>query len=203
MNTQQPKRCNWCGTDPLYCDYHDHEWGIPLYDSQKLFELLILEGAQAGLSWITVLRKRENYRAAFDNFNPEKIARYTPAKIEKLMLNEGIIRNRLKIESTIKNAKAYLAMHQDGEIFSKFLWGFVDGKPIQNKLRSLADAKSSTEISDAMSKALKKKGFNFVGSTICYAFMQAAGMVNDHLVDCVSYQHCKVLGEEINRNGLG
>jgi DNA-3-methyladenine glycosylase I len=190
MTQKEPKRCNWCGTDPLYCDYHDKEWGVPLYDGQKLFELLILEGAQAGLSWITVLRKRDNYRAAFDHFNPEKIARYTPAKIEKLMLNEGIIRNRLKIESTIKNAKAYLAMGKEGENFSEFLWGFVGGTPQQNNIKTMADIKATSPASDAMSKALKKKGFNFVGSTICYAFMQASGMVNDHLVDCVSYKQC-------------
>jgi DNA-3-methyladenine glycosylase I len=188
-------RCSWCGTDPVYCAYHDTEWGVPLYDEQKLFELLILEGAQAGLSWITVLRKRENYRAAFDNFNPEKIARYTPARIEKLMLNEGIIRNRLKIESTIKNAKAYLAMRKEGENFSEFLWGFVEGKPRQNRLRSMADIQASTEASDAMSKALKKKGFNFVGSTICYAFMQAAGMVNDHIIDCYRHKECTGLAK--------
>jgi DNA-3-methyladenine glycosylase I len=190
MTQKEPKRCHWCGTDPLYCDYHDKEWGVPLYDGQKLFELLILEGAQAGLSWITVLRKRDNYRAAFDHFNPEKIARYTPAKIEKLMLNEGIIRNRLKIESTIKNAKAYLAMGKEGENFSEFLWGFVGGTPQQNNIKTMADIKATSPASDAMSKALKKKGFNFVGSTICYAFMQASGMVNDHLVDCVSYKQC-------------
>jgi DNA-3-methyladenine glycosylase I len=200
MNSTQKKkeicRCSWCGTDPLYCEYHDNEWGVPLYDEQKLFELLILEGAQAGLSWITVLRKRETYRAAFDNFNPEKIARYTPARVEKLMLNEGIIRNRLKIESTIKNAKAYLAMKKEGENFSQFLWSFVEGKPRQNRLRSMADIQASTEASEAMSKALKKKGFNFVGSTICYAFMQAAGMVNDHIIDCYRHKECAALAKK-------
>lgn len=188
--TSQLCRCPWCGTDPLYMDYHDKEWGVPLYDDQKLFEFLILEGAQAGLSWITVLRKRENYRAAFDQFNPEKIARYTDAKKNKLMLNEGIIRNRLKIESAVKNAQAYLAMQKAGESFSEYLWSFVGGAPLQNKRRSLSDIPSSTPESDAMSKSLKKKGFNFVGSTICYAFMQATGMVNDHLVDCHRYKAC-------------
>lgn len=183
-------RCPWCGTDPLYVEYHDNEWGKPLYDSQKLFEFLILEGAQAGLSWITVLRKRENYRKAFDNFNPEKMARYSEAKVEKLLLNEGIIRNRLKVESAIKNAKAYLTMQKNGEDFSKFMWSFVNGKPIQHKLKSMSQAKASTPESDAMSKALKQKGFNFVGTTICYALMQAAGMVNDHLVDCHKYKVC-------------
>lgn len=185
-------RCSWCGTDPLYVEYHDNEWGKPLYDNQKLFEFLILEGAQAGLSWITVLRKRENYRKAFDNFNPEKIARYTDAKVEKLMVNEGIIRNRLKIESAIKNAKAYLAMQKNGEDFSEFMWSFVNGKPIQNKLKHIGQVQASTAESDAMSKALKKKGFNFVGTTICYALMQAAGMVNDHVIDCHRYKACSI-----------
>lgn len=181
-------RCPWCGTDPLYVEYHDNEWGVPLYDNQKLFEFLILEGAQAGLSWITVLRKRENYRKAFDNFNPEKIARYSEAKKAKLLQNEGIIRNRLKIDSAIKNAKAYLAMQKNGEDFSEFLWSFVDGKPKQNKLKNIGQANVATPESDAMSKALKQKGFNFVGTTICYAFMQATGMVNDHLITCHKYK---------------
>lgn len=191
-------RCPWCGDDPLYVAYHDTEWGVPLYDKRKLFEFLLLEGAQAGLSWITVLRKRENYRAAFDNFAPEKIARYTPAKVEKLLQNEGIIRNRLKVESAIRNAKAYLAMEQAGEDFSEFLWSFVGGKPVQNQLRSMKDAEASTAASDAMSKALKKKGFNFVGSTICYAFMQATGMVNDHLQSCFRYNACAALAAQSN-----
>ncbi len=188
-------RCAWCGTDSLYQDYHDNEWGVPLRDEQKLFEFLILEGAQAGLSWITVLRKRENYRAAFDSFNPEKIARYTDTKKAKLLQNEGIIRNRLKIESAIKNAKAFLAMKERGEDFSQFLWGFVDGKPRQHAWPSLNSAPTSTAESDAMSKALKQRGFNFVGSTICYAFMQATGMVNDHTVDCYRHKECAKLKE--------
>jgi DNA-3-methyladenine glycosylase I len=187
----EKKRCPWCGTDPLYRDYHDNEWGTPVYDNQKLFEFLILEGAQAGLSWITVLRKRENYRKAFDDFNPEKIARYTDAKKAKLLLNEGIIRNRLKIDSAIKNANAYLLMQKNGEDFSHFLWSFVGGKPKQNTLTSMSQVPAFTPESDAMSKALKQKGFNFVGSTICYAFMQATGMVNDHLVDCYRHKQCK------------
>jgi len=178
------KRCHWCGNDPLYMDYHDNEWGRPEYDNQKLFELLLLEGAQAGLSWITVLRKRENYRKAFDQFNPEKIARYSAEKKARLLANEGIIRNRLKIESAVKNAKAYLAMQKNGEDFSEFLWSFVGGKPLQHKRKTIGQVPASTPESDAMSKALKKKGFNFVGSTICYAFMQAAGMVNDHMANC-------------------
>lgn len=187
----EKKRCPWCGTDPLYRDYHDNEWGTPVYDNQKLFEFLILEGAQAGLSWITVLRKRENYRKAFDDFNPEKIARYTDARKAKLLLNEGIIRNRLKIDSAIKNANAYLLMQKNGEDFSHFLWSFVGGKPKQNTLTSMSQVPAFTPESDAMSKALKQKGFNFVGSTICYAFMQATGMVNDHLVDCYRHKQCK------------
>ncbi len=187
----EKQRCPWCGTDPLYMDYHDNEWGTPLYDNQKLFEFLILEGAQAGLSWITVLRKRENYRKAFDNFDPAKIARYTDAKKAKLLLNEGIIRNRLKIDSTIKNAQAYLAMQKNGEDFSEFLWSFVGGKPKQNKWKSMSQAPAFTAESDAMSKALKQRGFNFVGSTICYAFMQATGMVNDHIVGCHRYKICE------------
>ncbi|RYZ97739.1 MAG: DNA-3-methyladenine glycosylase I [Moraxellaceae bacterium] len=182
-------RCSWCGTDPLYVAYHDNEWGVPIYDDKTLFEFLILEGAQAGLSWITVLRKRENYRNAFDNFDPNKIARYTEAKKAKLMLNEGIIRNRLKIESAVKNSQAYLDMQKNGENFSEFLWSFVGGKPQQPK-RSAGEIPVSTLESDAMSKALKKKGFNFVGTTICYAFMQATGMVNDHTKKCFRHKEC-------------
>lgn len=196
MNKVNKCRCSWCGDDPLYCDYHDNEWGVPVFDEQQLFKLLILEGAQAGLSWITVLRKRDNYRKAFSNFDPEKIARFTPAKIEKLMQDQGIIRNRLKLESTIKNARAMLAMKKNGENFSEFLWSFVNHQPIQNNLRSMKDAVSSTPESDAMSKALKKKGFSFVGSTICYAFMQACGMVNDHFIDCFRHKECAGLAKQ-------
>ena len=183
-------RCGWCGTDELYCQYHDEEWGVPVYDDQKMFEFLILEGAQAGLSWITVLRKREAYRKAFDDFDPVKIARYSEAKKAKLLLNPGIIRNRLKIESVVRNARAFLDLREQGESFSDFLWQFVDGKPKQNRRRTLADIPASTPESDAMSKALKKRGFNFVGTTICYAHMQATGMVNDHLVSCHRYKDC-------------
>ncbi|HWV14179.1 MAG TPA: DNA-3-methyladenine glycosylase I [Cellvibrio sp.] len=193
--TNNKCRCSWCGDDPLYQEYHDSEWGVPLYDERQLFELLILEGAQAGLSWITVLRKRENYRLAFDNFDPHKIARYSDAKKAKLLLNEGIIRNRLKIDSVVKNAQAYLAMKKAGENFSDFLWGFAGGKPRQNAWQKLSDAATSTPESDAMSKALKQKGFNFVGSTICYAFMQASGMVNDHVIDCYRHKECAKLGK--------
>lgn len=177
-------RCKWPGSDPLYIEYHDHEWGVPLKDSRALFEMLQLEGAQAGLSWITILRKRENYRRAFDGFDPAKIARYTPARIEKLMSDEGIVRNRLKIEGVVASAKAYLALEKEGHAFSDFIWGFVDGKPIINRLKPGGPLPAETEISRAMSKALKKRGFKFVGPTIVYAFMQAVGMVNDHLVTC-------------------
>lgn len=179
-------RCAWPGADPLYIAYHDDEWGVPLRDSRALFEMLMLEGAQAGLSWITILRKRENYRRAFDGFDPVKIARYTPAKIEKLMANEGIVRNRLKIEGVVLSAKAYLQMQKDGVDFAAFLWSFVDGEPIVNRLKPGGPVQAETDISRALSKALKKRGFKFVGPTIVYAFMQAVGMVNDHLVTC----HC-------------
>jgi DNA-3-methyladenine glycosylase I len=200
MSTPTPdqktvSRCSWCGTDELYCEYHDTEWGVPLYDDRALFELLILEGAQAGLSWITVLRKRESYRAAFDHFDPQKIARYSAARKAKLLANPGIIRNRLKVDSAVRNAQIYMDMQKNGESFSEFLWQFVGGKPQQNRVRSLADIKASTPESDAMSKALKKRGFNFVGSTICYAFMQAAGMVNDHVVTCHRHKVCAALAK--------
>ena len=190
LSSKPPVRCGWCGTDELYCQYHDEEWGVPVYDDQKMFEFLILEGAQAGLSWITVLRKREAYRKAFDHFDPVKIARYSEAKKAKLLLNPGIIRNRLKIESVVRNARAYLDLQEQGESFSDFLWQFVGGKPKQNRRRTLADIPASTPESDAMSKELKKRGFNFVGTTICYAHMQATGMVNDHLVSCHRYKDC-------------
>lgn len=193
--TEQPlpsalSRCDWCGEDPLYQAYHDREWGQPLYDRQKLFEFLILEGAQAGLAWITVLRKREAYRLAFDQFDPEKMARYSPARLEQLRQNPGIIRNRLKIESAVSNAQAYLALQYSGEDFSDFLWQFVGGQPIQNNWAKLSEVPAATPESEAMSRALKKRGFNFVGPTICYAFMQATGMVNDHLITCFRHREC-------------
>jgi DNA-3-methyladenine glycosylase I len=177
-------RCAWVNDDPLYIAYHDHEWGIPLYDDQKLFELLLLEGAQAGLSWITVLKKRENYRKAFDKFNAKKIARYDQDKINELLANAGIIRNKLKINAFIKNAQAYLKIKQEYNSFSDYIWQFVDGKPIKNNWKNFKELPSKTDISDKMAKDLKKQGFTFVGSTICYAFMQASGMVNDHTLDC-------------------
>ena len=183
-------RCPWCEGFELYRNYHDNEWGVALRDSRALFELLILEGAQAGLSWSTVLKKRENYRLAFDGFDPEKIARYDDKKIAKLLSNEGIIRNKLKITATIINAQAYLSLERNGYSFSDFLWQFVDGQTIQNKRVSLAEVPAKTVESDAMSKALLKSGFKFVGSTICYALMQASGMVNDHLVSCHRHTAC-------------
>ena len=178
-------RCAWCSDDPLYIDYHDKEWGIPLYDGQKLFEMLCLEGQQAGLSWITILKKRQAYYELFDNFDPGKIAKYKTRKIASLLNNPAIIRNRLKINAIITNAQCYLE-HQDE--FSELLWKFVDGKPILNKWKKLSNIPTSTKASKAMSKELKRLGFKFVGETICYAFMQAVGMVNDHTVDCFKYK---------------
>lgn len=187
------KRCPWCEGFDLYRQYHDEEWGIPLRDDRALFELLILEGAQAGLSWSTVLKKRENYRVAFNKFDPKKIAKYDDTKVANLLANEGIIRNRLKIAATITNAKAFIELTKNGQSFSDFLWQFVGNKPIQNKHLSLATLPAKSPESDAMSKALLKAGFKFVGSTICYAFMQASGMINDHLVSCHRYQVVKKL----------
>ena len=177
------RRCPWPKEDPLYLAYHDHEWGVPQRDERRLFELLILEGAQAGLSWITILRKREAYRAALDGFDPEKIARYGDAEVAALMANPGIVRNRLKILATIQNARAFLAAAEGGG-FGALLWGLAGGAPKKNAFRSMAQVPASTPVSDAMSKELSRRGFKFVGSTICYAFMQATGMVNDHLVGC-------------------
>lgn len=180
-------RCAWCGDDPLYIQYHDEEWGVPVHDDQKLFEFLILEGMQAGLSWITVLRKREHYRKVFDGFDAVKIARYDEAKIASLLADPGIIRNRLKVRGAVQNAKAYLAVQMEFGTFDRYRWSFVGGKPIVNKLKSMSDYRSTSPESDAMSKDLKKRGFTFVGSTICYAHMQACGMVNDHVVGCFRY----------------
>lgn len=177
-------RCAWVNNEPLYQAYHDEEWGRPCYDDRALFELLILEGAQAGLSWITILKKRENYRRVFDNFDANKIARYTPKKIEKILLDPGIVRNRLKVNATVINARAFLELQKEPGGFSGFIWSFVDGKPLLNNPTTLQEVPSKTAESDALSKALKKRGFKFIGSTICYAFMQAAGLVNDHTVDC-------------------
>lgn len=181
-------RCKWSTTDPLYINYHDKEWGVPVQNDRLLFEFLILEGAQAGLSWITVLKKRENYRQAFDNFNPLKISKYSNKKIEKLLNNEGIIRNKLKIDAAVQNAKSFLEIQKEFGSFDKYIWQFVNGKPKINKWKSLKEIPVKTIESDLMSKDLKKRGFKFVGSTICYAFMQATGMVNDHIVDCFRYK---------------
>lgn len=186
-------RCQWCGTDPLYVAYHDQEWGVPIYDDQLLFAKLILDGAQAGLSWITILRKRDNYWAAFDQFDPAKIARYDEAKIAELLQNPGIVRNKLKVNAAVKNAQGYLAIQEKEGSFSDFLWQFVDGQPLQNEWPSLKDVPAETAASQAMSKALKKYGFSFVGPTICYAFMQAVGLVNDHLITCFRYEEVKRL----------
>ena len=177
-------RCGWCLSSPLYIDYHDEEWGVPVHDDQKLFEMINLEGAQAGLSWYTILVKRENYREAFDNFDANIIANYTDEKLEELRQNPGIVRNKLKIKGTRSNAIAYLKIQEEFGSFDKYIWQFTDYKTIVNQPKTLSDVPVTTPESDAMSKDLKKRGFKFVGSTICYAFMQACGMVDDHLVDC-------------------
>jgi len=182
------ERCEWAAKEKIYMKYHDKEWGIPLHDDGKLFELLVLEGAQAGLSWITVLKKRENYRKAFDNFDAAKIAKYDEKKVRWLLANEGIIRNRLKIKSAIRNAKAFLQVSKEFVSFDRYMWQFVNYKPIKNSWKSLKQVPARTKESDKMSNDLKKRGFNFVGSTICYAFMQAAGMVNDHTINCFRYK---------------
>ncbi len=182
------KRCTWPGEDNLYIDYHDKEWGVPVDQDEKLFEYLILEGAQAGLSWITVLKKRENYRKAFAGFDPQKVARFTRKKIEKLLLNPGIIRNRLKVEAAVANAKCFLAIQEEFGSFAAYSWNFVGNKPIINKWKRVKQIPATTALSDAWSKDLKKRGFKFVGSTIIYAHMQAVGMVNDHTVDCFRYK---------------
>ena len=177
-------RCTWAGTDPLYVKYHDEEWGVPLHDDRRLFEMLTLEGAQAGLSWITILRKRPAYRKAFDKFDARKIARYDAKKKRALLADAGIVRNRLKIDSAITNARAFLDVQKEFGSFDKYIWQFVGGAPVHNKRKTMKDVPASTPASDAMSKDLKKRGFRFVGSTICYAFMQATGMVNDHIAGC-------------------
>ncbi|MEM7133056.1 MAG: DNA-3-methyladenine glycosylase I [Chloroflexota bacterium] len=180
-------RCSWCGNDPLYVNYHDTEWGVPIYDDKALWAKLILDGAQAGLSWITILRKRENYYAAFGGLDPEKVVYYDEAKVAELLQNSGIIRNKLKINSAIKNARGYLQITEEYGSFSTFVWDFVDGKPVQNAWQTMADVPAETETSKEVSKALKKYGFSFVGPTIVYAWMQAVGMVNDHVMDCFRY----------------
>ena len=180
-------RCGWAKGE-VYIAYHDHEWGVPIHDDRALFEFLILEGAQAGLSWITILKKRENYRRAFDNFDARKIARYNSRKIHKLLADPGIVRNRLKVASAVRNAKAFLSIQKEFGSFDHYIWRFVGGQPIRNQRRSLSEIPARTSVSDAMSRDLLKRGFKFVGSTICYAFMQAVGMVNDHAMDCFRYR---------------
>jgi DNA-3-methyladenine glycosylase I len=184
-------RCAWAGNDALYQSYHDTEWGVPLHDDRRLFEFLVLEGAQAGLSWITILRKRENYRAAFDDFDAARIAAYGANKIESLLQNAGIVRNRLKIEATVINAHKFLEVQEKFGSFDNFVWQFVGGKPRQNNWRGMAEVPASTPESDAMSKELMRRGFKFVGTTICYAHMQATGMVNDHTTDCFRHKELK------------
>ncbi|MBB2150248.1 DNA-3-methyladenine glycosylase I [Pedobacter gandavensis] len=180
-------RCGWCGTDPLYVKYHDEEWGKPVYDDQRLFEFLILEGAQAGLSWITILKRRAGYKAAFADFEVQKVAAFTEADEERLMNDAGIIRNRLKVKAAITNARLFIEIQKEFGSFSDFIWGFIPGKkPIVNVVNSLSDVPARTEISDAISKDMKKRGFKFFGTTICYAHMQATGMVNDHITGCIS-----------------
>lgn len=191
--TEAVTRCGWVNDSQLYIDYHDKEWGVPVHDDNALFERIILEGAQAGLSWYTILRKREHYREAFDRFDPVRVAAYDERKMDELLGNPGIVRNRLKIESAVKNAKAFLNVQQEFGTFDAYIWSFVGGKPIENRWRTLAEVPAKTPISDVMSKDLKKRGFTFVGSTICYALMQATGMVQDHVTSC--YRH-----KEINSN---
>lgn len=181
------KRCEWCGDDPLYMKYHDQEWGVPVHTDKKLFEFLILEGAQAGLSWITVLKKRKNYKEVFDNFDFNKIAKYKEKKIQSLLKNEGVIRNQLKIRSAVINANAFIQVRKEFGTFNKFIWSYVDNKPIVNSWKTLKEIPAKTSLSDTISKDLKQRGFKFVGSTICYAYMQAIGMVNDHITTCYRY----------------
>ncbi|WP_304200417.1 DNA-3-methyladenine glycosylase I [Flavobacterium alvei] len=181
---EEPKRCGWCLSSDLYKEYHDKEWGVPVYDDQKLFEFLILETFQAGLSWITILKKRENFQVAFDDFDYKKVANYPEEKIQELMLDAGIIRNQLKIRAAVSNAVAFMKVQEEFGSFSKYIWKFTDGKPIDNKRKSLKEVPATSPLSDEISKDLKKRGFKFVGSTVVYAHMQATGMVNDHMEDC-------------------
>lgn len=192
-------RCPWCGDDPRYVAYHDREWGVPLHDDTRLFEFLVLEGAQAGLSWLTILKKRENYRRAFDGFDIDKVAGYDESDVARLLGNAGIVRNRLKIASAIGNARAVQAIRASHGTFDRFLWSFVEGRPIRNHWRTLQEVPASTPLSDHMSRELRRLGCNFVGSTICYAFMQATGMVNDHLVDC--FRHGEITTDNASWQG--
>jgi DNA-3-methyladenine glycosylase I len=191
MAARTRTRCEWSGTDPVYVSYHDEEWGVPVHDDRRLFEFLVLEGAQAGLSWITILKKRDAYRRAFAGFTPEKVARFTPQRVEKLLQDPGIVRNRLKIESALRNARAFLAVQEAFGSFDAYQWRFVEGRPLVNRHRGMRDIPARTPLSDAFSKDLKQRGFTFVGSTIVYAHMQAVGMVNDHVVDC--FRHAELV----------
>ena len=188
--TLKPQRCDWSVGDTLYEQYHDEEWGVPCRDDHKLFEFVVLEGAQAGLSWITILKKRENYHRAFAEFDPQKVARFNQRSVERLMNDSGIVRNRLKIESTISNAKCFLAVQEEFGSFANYFWGFVDNQPIVNHWKTMKEVPASTPLSDQISKDMKKRGFKFFGTTICYAHMQATGMVNDHLTSCFRHQEC-------------
>ena len=194
-------RCAWCGNDPIYITYHDDEWGVPAYDDRHLFEMLVLEGAQAGLSWLTILKKRDNYRAAFDHFDVEKVARYSERDIRRLLADPGIVRNRLKIESAVQNARAVLDIREAFGSFDSFIWRYVNNTQKQNAWKSLAELPARTDLSDRMSKDLRQRGFKFVGSTICYAFMQAVGMVNDHTVGCFRHREIRELARQ-DKSGL-
>jgi DNA-3-methyladenine glycosylase I len=185
---RQRARCAWAGNDPLYTAYHDAEWGVPLHDDQRLFEMLVLEGAQAGLSWITILRKRERYRQVFEGFDPRRVARFSSARVEKLLRDPGIVRNRSKVEGAVRSARAFLDVVKEHGSFDRYVWGFVGGRPIRNRRRTLREVPAETEESRALSRDLRKRGFTFVGPTICYAFMQAVGMVDDHVVGCFRYK---------------
>lgn len=187
------KRCTWSGSDPLYIAYHDNDWGVPVHDDRLLFEFLILEGAQAGLSWLTILKKRDNYRKAFHGFDYDRVAKYTDTDVKRLLCDAGIVRNRLKIDSAIKNARGVINLQKEFGSFDTYLWSYVDGTTTQNQWKSMTELPAKTDISEMMSKDLKKRGFNFVGPTICYAFMQATGMVNDHTSDCFRYEEIKNL----------
>ena len=195
-NTKPPRRCEWCGDSEFYQHYHDTEWGVPCRDDKVLFEFLILESAQAGLSWITILKKRANYRKAFADFDAAKVARFNSRSVERLMNDAGIVRNRLKIESAISNAKYFLEIQKEFGSFANYIWGFVDGKPIQNRWKSLSEVPASTPLSDQISKDMKKRGFRFFGTTICYAHMQATGMVNDHITGCFRHKECRKLASD-------
>ena len=190
-----PVRCPWGASDPAYLVYHDEEWGVPLHDERRLFEMLVLEGAQAGLSWLTILKRRDGYRRAFDGFDPQVVARYDEAAVARLLADSGIIRNRLKVRAAITNARAFLAVQEAFGSFDRYIWNFVDGRPLQNAWTRLEELPARTPLSDTLSKDLKARGFSFVGSTICYAHMQATGMVNDHLVSCFRHREVQRLAE--------